>query len=117
MTDDFNLGLITKQLRQTNAAQDKSNKKADKEAADREEAVEKKAKGLMWTWICEQWFLLLIGLPFMFLASLSDLFVPDYTGKIVDAFMEENYEGPGGAFELLKEWMIILLFGTACTFI
>ena len=117
MKDDFNLGLITKQLRQTNAAQDKSNKKENKEAAAREEQVEKKAKTLMWTWICEQWFLLLIGLPFMFLASLSDLFVPDYTGKIVDAFMEENYEGPGGAFELLKEWMIILLFGTACTFI
>ena len=87
------------------------------EKKDFNKAVEKKAKGLMWRWICEQWFLLLIGFPFMFLASLSDLFVPDYTGKIVDAFMEENYEGPGGAFQLLKEWMIILLFGTACTFI
>jgi hypothetical protein len=56
----------------------------------------------MWRWICEQWFLLLIGFPFMFLASISDLFVPDYTGKIVDAFMEENYEGPGGAYDLLE---------------
>ena len=98
LKDDFNLGLITKQLKQTNAAQDKSKSKENKEAADRDTAVEKKAKGLMWRWICEQWFLLLIGFPFMFLASLSDLFVPDYTGKIVDAFMEENYEGPGGAF-------------------
>ena len=53
----------------------------------------------------------------MFLASLSDLFVPDYTGKIIDAFMEENYEGPGGAMELLKQWMVILLFGVACTFV
>ena len=56
----------------------------------------------MWSWLCEQWYLLLIGFPFMFLASLSDLFVPDYTGKIIDAFMEENYDGPGGAMELLK---------------
>ena len=71
----------------------------------------------MWSWLCEQWYLLLIGFPFMFLASLSDLFVPDYTGKIIDAFMEENYEGPGGAMELLKQWMVILLFGVACTFV
>ena len=71
----------------------------------------------MWSWLCEQWYLLIIGFPFMFLASLSDLFVPDYTGKIIDAFMEENYEGPGGAMELLKQWMVILLFGVACTFV
>ena len=71
----------------------------------------------MWTWLGQQWFLFLIGIPFMFLASLSDLFVPDYTGRIVDTFMEENYEGPGGSFQLLKEWMIILLFGVFCTFI
>ena len=56
----------------------------------------------MWTWIGEQWYLLLLGFPFMFLASLNDLFVPDYIGKIVDAFTEENYEGKGGAHELLK---------------
>ena len=53
----------------------------------------------------------------MFLASLNDLFVPDYIGKIVDAFTEENYEGKGGAFELLKQWMLILCFGTLCTFL
>lgn len=84
LKDDFNLGLISKQLKNTNANLTKSKGKDEKEAAAREEQVEKKAKGLMWRWICEQWFLLLIGFPFMFLASLSDLFVPDYTGRIVD---------------------------------
>ena len=88
-----------------------------KEAAARDAKIEKDAKYLMWTWLGEQWFLFIIGIPFMFLASLSDLFVPDYTGRIIDTFMEENYEGPGGSFQLLKEWMIILLFGVSCTFI
>ena len=117
MKDDFHLGQISKQLRHTNAKKDKTKKAEKKEADAREEATAKKAKTLMWSWVGEQWFLLVIGFPFMFLASLSDLFVPDYTGKIVDALLEENYEGPGGAFELLKQWMIILCFGAACTFI
>ena len=117
LADDFSLRLIAKQLKQTKSAEDKGTAANKKEAAARDEKVAKDAKYLMWTWVGEQWYLLLLGFPFMFLASLSDLFVPDYTGRIVDAFMEENYEGPGGAFELLREWMLILLFGTACTFI
>ena len=39
-----------------------------------------------------QWYLLVIGFPFIFLGTISDIFVPDYIGKIVDAFTEENYE-------------------------
>ena len=117
LKDDFNLAMISRQLKATNALKAKDEKAKKKEADAREDKVAKDAKYLMWRWIGEQWYLLLIGFPFMFLASLSDLFVPDYTGKIIDAFMEENYEGPGGAFSLLKDWMLILLFGTACTFI
>ena len=52
----------------------------------------------MWTWVGDQWFLLLLGFPFMFLSSLNDLFVPDYIGRVVDAFTEENYDGEDGAY-------------------
>jgi len=44
------------------------------------------------------------------------MFVPDYVGKIVDAFTEEDYEGEEGVYLRLREWMLILAFGAACTF-
>ena len=44
------------------------------------------------------------------------MFVPDYVGKIVDAYTEENYEGKDGVYQRLKEWMLILCVGVACTF-
>ena len=67
--------------------------------------------------MCRQWFLVIIGFPFIFLASLNDMFVPDYIGKIVDAFNEENYEGKDGVFQRLRERMLILCIGVICTFL
>ena len=77
----------------------------------------KDAKYLMWTWIGHQWYLFLIGLPFMFLGTITELFVPDYIGKIVDAMIVNNLEGEEGVMERLKEWMIILLIGVFCLFL
>ena len=72
----------------------------------------------MWTWAGEQWWLLVLGFPFMFLASLSDLFVPNYIGKIVDALVEENYDDDEESVnQRLKEWMIILAAGVGFNFI
>jgi len=84
---------IYNRLKNNDKANKEENRQEKKEADARDVAVAKKAKYLMWTWLGEQWWLLLLGFPFMFLASLSDLFVPDYIGKIVDALVEENYEG------------------------
>ena len=109
--------MIKSGLGKTSKAKGEETKASNKEANEREEKIEKEAKYLMWRWIGEQWFLLLIGTPFMFLASLADLFVPDYVGRIVDQFTEENYEGKGGVHELLKEWMIILSFCALCMFL
>ena len=71
----------------------------------------------MWTWLGKQWLLLIIGFPFIFLGAISDLFVPDYIGKIVDALTEEEYYGDKGVFGRLEEWMVILAIGVVCTFI
>ena len=97
LKDDFSLGMIRTGLGKTSSALGADRKAETTGVNAREDQIAKDAKYLMCTWLGEQWFLLLLGLPFMFLASLSDLFVPDYIGRIVDAFTEENYEGEGGA--------------------
>ena len=65
----------------------------------------------------EQWFLILLGFPFIFLAGINDLFMPDYVGKVIDALVAENYAGKGGVKQRMIEWFIILAFGAACTFL
>ena len=67
-----------------------------KGTSEKDKKVQRDARSLLCKQLCRQWPLLLIGFPFIFLASISDMFVPDYTGKIVDAFTEENYEGKDG---------------------
>ena len=73
-------------------------KKSDGETGDSEKAKKtaRDAKTLLCKQLCRQWPLLIIGFPFIFLALISDVFVPDYVGKIIDAFTEENYEGEDG---------------------
>ena len=39
----------------------------------------------------QQWCLLLIGAPFMFLGSFIDLMAPNYIGKILDDFLKEDF--------------------------
>lgn len=86
-------------------------------SGEKEETIKKRARGLLCRLIGRQWILVIIGFPFLFLATINDMFVPDYVGKIVDAFTEENYEGKDGVFERLREWMLILFVGVTCTFL
>ena len=67
----------------------------------RDKKIEKDAKGLLCKLICQQWYLILLGFPFVFLAAINDMFVPDYVGRTVNAFTEEEYEGPGGLYDIL----------------
>ena len=99
---------------------EKEENKADEGMSEAEKEKMKKvksdAKTILCKLLCRQWFLLILGFPFIFLATISDIFVPDYVGKIVNAYVEEDYEGEEGVYRRLREWMIILCIGVACTF-
>ena len=62
---------------------------------------------MLWGYVREQWFLLTIGMPFMFFSSIIELIAPNYIGKIVDQFRAYNFEGERGVYELLWEWLMI----------
>ena len=72
---------------------------------------------MLWGFVCEQWPLLLLGLPFMFAGSLIDLVAPNYVGKIIDQFKAYNFESEGGVYDLLIEWIMWTLLSGFCTFI
>jgi len=56
--------------------------------------------------IGQQWWLLLLAFPFMFLGGLTDFIFPDFIGRVINATKEGNYE-------MVDE---ILLYWVACMF-
>ena len=50
------------------------------------EEIADKAKNIIWSFVCEQWPFILIGLPFMFAGSLIDFIAPNFIGQIIDQF-------------------------------
>ena len=79
--------------------------------------IDKDAKKLLCKILADQWCLLLIGFPFMFCGSLIEFLVPNYIGRILNEFKEDNWEGDDGVYPLLLEWCYILIFSAICTFI
>lgn len=65
----------------------------------------------------EQWWLILIGLPFMFLAPLGDLVVPSYIGFVCNAMILETPEGDAEVIELIIQWAIYMTCGAIAAFL
>ena len=51
----------------------------------------------------------------MFLGSTIEFLVPNFIGKIINEFKEENFEGEGGVKELIYIWLVMTLFSSLCT--
>ena len=59
----------------------------------------------------EQWWLLVIGFPFMFLGSIGEFITPYYIGQVIEAMREKDRELVNAK---VLEWILILLVGAAC---
>jgi ABC-type multidrug transport system fused ATPase/permease subunit len=68
--------------------------------------AEKAQTKLLMHFIGQQWWLLLLAFPFMFLGGLTDFIFPDFIGRVINATKEGNYE-------MVDE---ILLYWVACMF-
>ena len=86
------------------------NKKKDEETA-------KKAKNLLWKILGEQWCSLIFGAPFMFAGSLIEFMAPNYIGRILNEFKNENFDGDGGVYDLLIQWIFVILISGVCSLI
>lgn len=82
----------------------------------KEATADKEARALLWGFLGQQWPLLLIGFPFMFAGSLIEFLVPSYIGQIINKFKEGNFEEEGGVYDLLWEWIIVLIITVVCSF-
>ena len=51
----------------------------------------------------------------MFFGSLVEFLVPNYIGKIITEFKENNFDGDEGVKELLLEWIMFTVFSAICT--
>jgi ABC-type multidrug transport system fused ATPase/permease subunit len=56
----------------------------------------------------EQWLLITIGFPFVFLAPLGDLIVPAYIGMVIQAMVDGT---PDQLMGLIRDWGILLAAG------
>ena len=70
-------------------------------------------KRLLCEFVKEQWCLLVFAIPFLFAASLNDLLIPDYIGKICSAFIDGDDEL---AKSLIMEWVFIMSMGALFIF-
>ena len=70
------------------------------------EQAKKAQNKLLLGFIAEQKVLMLLGLPFMFLGSITDFVFPDYIGRVADALR-------AGEWDLLDE---IVIWWMACMF-
>lgn len=116
--DDFNCRSVRKSIKETYAAGKEIKAAATKGAGGtkkKDEKIAKDAKKLLWGFVGEQWCMLLLGLPFMFLGSLVEFLVPNYIGKIIMQFKENNFDGDEGVKELLFEWIMFTIFSAVCT--
>jgi hypothetical protein len=83
---DEDLEEITEEEIAVKLAQKK--KELEEKVKRSEEAARKKVGGLLCGFLKEQWWLILLGVPFMFLGPLGDLVVPSYIGFVCSAMME-----------------------------
>ena len=61
---------------------------------------------LLGKFLCQQWWLLLIAMPFLFLGSITDFFFPDFVGRIVQATIDLEY---AEADKILTAWVIFMI--------
>ena len=80
----------------------------------KEKRMRKLASRLLCSLICEQWWLFLLGFPFMFAGSLGEFIVPDYVGRVINALTEKDYDK---TTTLLYQWMIFLAVGALASLI
>lgn len=116
--DDFSIKNIKQSIRETYRESAKIKAEALTKASSkkkRDEKITKDAKKLLWGFASEQWCLLLLGLPFMFLGSLINFLVPNYIGRIINAFKDEDFEWDGGVKSLIFEWILATIFSAACS--
>jgi len=90
--------------------------KAKKAAEDKieEELGNSRARKLMCEFVKEQWYLLLLTAPFVFLGGLGDIAVPAYVGWVIDAMKCKDGEEVN---RLIIQWVILLVSGSLCGFI
>jgi hypothetical protein len=92
-------------------------KKAEEAKAKRcEEEAKKKTGALLCGFLKEQWWLIVVGLPFMFLAPMGDLVVPSYIGFVCNAMILETEEGDAEVMKLIIQWAIYMTCGAIAMF-
>lgn len=117
--DDFSLKRIKSSLSMTYEEGKNDKAAALKKAGgtkEKDAKADKEAKALLWSFVKEQWPLLLLGVPFMFAGSLIEFLVPSYVGQIINKFRENNFDKDGGVYELLWEWIFFLVISVVCSF-
>lgn len=78
----------------------------------RDEKVARDAKTMLCGMVKEQWCLLLLGAPFMFLGSTIDFLAPNYIGRVLNQFNEEDFEA---VKNVVIEWICVSIFSAACS--
>ena len=54
----------------------------------------------------------------MFAGGLIDFLAPNYIGRMLDSFADNNFdEDDKGVYPLLKEWIVVILISGVCTFL
>ena len=77
----------------------------------RDEEIAKEARGMVCSWFCEQWALLLLGAPFMIAGSVVEMVAPGYTGLILDGFRAEDWPL---VYTLIVQFLYITLGTGVC---
>jgi len=73
--------------------------------------IKKDANKLLWEFLAEQWWLLLIGLPFMFAGSAQEYLVPDFIGKTLNAMKDGDKDEMK---RLIFWWVFTVIVGASC---
>ena len=93
-------------------------KKAGGKTKEKDAKIMKDAKALLWGLVGHEWPLLLLGVPFMFAGSLIEFLAPNYIGRMLDAFADDNFNTDDeGVYPLITQWLIIIAISSVCTFL
>ena len=91
--------------------QQKANLKKQKQ---RDKEIEKDANKLIWMFLWEQKYWLLLGLPFMFLGSLTDFLFPNYIGRTITAITKGEYQKVD---KYLWQWLCVIIGSSIASFL
>ena len=75
--------------------------------------AQKKQSKILMSIVGEQWPLLLLGAPFMFIGAIGEFAFPDFIGKIVNAMKDADADK---IQELMIQWAVVIVVGALGAF-